>query len=244
MARSSHPSSPRVCRPADRPYLKDQPSAGVTQTSPHRHDDQSPAFASWSATPVTDWFHKYVVPSVFQDDPYGHGDTGEKYYDYQGGAGWGYADDEGITKASNRTWSQWRGYGQVVETSGDSDGPRSKKSTLYMRGLNGEKELDGNRPRREGHRLHRYRDRRLPPVRRLRPRDHRLRSPTDRTVVASTFPATERTQSGGQGPYRTNRWLRSMLARTVRPDGRRGNAHLVTGPQESEGGVSGARDRA
>lgn len=100
----------------------------------------------WSqsgATPVTDWFHKYVVTSVFQDDPYGHGDTGEKYYDYQGGAGWAYADDEGLTKASNRTWSQWRGYGKVVETSGDSEGPRSKKSTLYMRGLNGEKELDG-----------------------------------------------------------------------------------------------------
>ncbi|MGV9557436.1 RHS repeat domain-containing protein [Streptomyces sp. NPDC003522] len=100
----------------------------------------------WSqsgATPATDWFHKYVVTSVFQDDPYGHGDTGEKYYDYQGGAGWGYADDEGLTKASNRTWSQWRGYGKVVETSGDSEGPRSKKSTLYMRGLNGEKELDG-----------------------------------------------------------------------------------------------------
>ncbi|WP_079034595.1 RHS repeat-associated core domain-containing protein [Streptomyces hirsutus] len=100
----------------------------------------------WSqsgATPTTDWFHKYVVTSVFQDDPYGHGDTGEKYYDYQGGAGWAYADDEGLTKASNRTWSQWRGYGKVVETSGDSEGPRSKKSTLYMRGLNGEKELDG-----------------------------------------------------------------------------------------------------
>ncbi|WP_329265216.1 hypothetical protein OG223_09530 [Streptomyces sp. NBC_01478] len=101
----------------------------------------------WSqsgATPVTDWFHKYVVTSVFQDDPYGHGDTGEKYYDYQGGAGWGYADDEGLTKPSNRTWSQWRGYGKVVETSGDTDGgPRSKKSTLFMRGLNGEKELDG-----------------------------------------------------------------------------------------------------
>jgi RHS repeat-associated protein len=101
----------------------------------------------WSqsgATPTTDWFHKYVVTSVFQDDPYGHGDTVEKYYDYQGGAGWAYSDDEGLTKASNRTWSQWRGYGKVVETLGDSEGPRSKKSTLYMRGLNGEKELDGS----------------------------------------------------------------------------------------------------
>ncbi|MFJ8051407.1 RHS repeat domain-containing protein [Streptomyces luteogriseus] len=100
----------------------------------------------WSqsgTTPVTDWFHKYVVTSVLQDDPYGHSDTGETYYDYQGGAGWAYSDDEGLTKPSNRTWSQWRGYGKVVTTSGNSEGPRSKKSTLYMRGLNGEKELDG-----------------------------------------------------------------------------------------------------
>ncbi|MFJ4710860.1 RHS repeat-associated core domain-containing protein [Streptomyces sp. NPDC088785] len=100
----------------------------------------------WSqsgAAPVTDWFHKYVVTSVLQDDPYGHGDTGQTSYDYQGGAGWGYADDEGLTKSANRTWSAWRGYGKVVETGGDSDGPRSKKTTLYLRGLDGEKELDG-----------------------------------------------------------------------------------------------------
>ncbi|MFE2534959.1 hypothetical protein [Streptomyces sp. NPDC059371] len=100
----------------------------------------------WSqsgATPTTDWSHKYVVTSVLRDDPYGHADTGETYYDYQGGAGWAYSDDEGLTKASNRTWSQWRGYGKVVQTSGNSEGPRSKKLTLYMRSLNGEKELDG-----------------------------------------------------------------------------------------------------
>nr|WP_237276962.1 RHS repeat-associated core domain-containing protein [Streptomyces caniscabiei] len=100
----------------------------------------------WSqsgAEPVTDWFHKYVVTSVLQDDPYGHADTGETYYDYQDGAGWAYADDEGLTKTSNRTWSQWRGYKKVVQTGGNSEGPRSKKTTLYMRGLNGEKELDG-----------------------------------------------------------------------------------------------------
>lgn len=100
----------------------------------------------WSqsgATPVTDWFHKYVVTSVLQDDPYGHAESGETSYDYQDGAGWAYADDEGLTKPSNRTWSQWRGYKKVVQTGGDSEGPRSKKTTLYMRGLNGEKELDG-----------------------------------------------------------------------------------------------------
>ncbi|WP_255951301.1 RHS repeat-associated core domain-containing protein [Streptomyces odontomachi] len=104
----------------------------------------------WSqsgAEPVTDWFHKYVVTSVFQDDPYGHNDALETDYDYDS-PGWGFADDEGLTKPSNRTWSQWRGYAKVTQTSGDSEGPRSKKVTLYMRGLDGEKELDGT-PRDE-----------------------------------------------------------------------------------------------
>ncbi|MYT68363.1 MULTISPECIES: RHS repeat-associated core domain-containing protein [unclassified Streptomyces] len=99
----------------------------------------------WSqsgAAPVTDWFHKYVVTSVLQDDPYGHNDALETYYTYDN-AGWGYADDDGLTKPANRTWSQWRGYAKVTQTAGNSEGTRSKKTTLYMRGLDGEKELDG-----------------------------------------------------------------------------------------------------
>jgi RHS repeat-associated protein len=100
----------------------------------------------WSqsgATPQLDWFHKYVVTSVFQDDPTGAGDTQETYYDYNGGAGWAYADDEGLTKEKYRTWSQWRGYAKVTVTDGDDTGTRGKKTTLYMRGLNGEREKDG-----------------------------------------------------------------------------------------------------
>ncbi|MET7973180.1 RHS repeat-associated core domain-containing protein [Streptomyces mirabilis] len=99
----------------------------------------------WSqsgATPELDWFHKYVVTSVFQEDLYGS-DTQEARYTYDGGAGWGYSDDDGLTKAKYRTWNQWRGYSKVTSTSGDNTGPTSKIVNLYMRGLNGEKEKDG-----------------------------------------------------------------------------------------------------
>ncbi|MFJ5552951.1 RHS repeat-associated core domain-containing protein [Streptomyces sp. NPDC093225] len=101
----------------------------------------------WSqagGTPTTDWFHKYVVTDVFQEDAQGGSDTQETYYSYpSGGAGWAYADDEGLTKDSNRTWSQWRGYEKVTTTTGNATGPKGKTTTLYYRGLNGEKELDG-----------------------------------------------------------------------------------------------------
>ncbi|WP_051809289.1 RHS repeat domain-containing protein [Streptomyces sp. NRRL S-378] len=100
----------------------------------------------WSqagGTPELDWFHKYVVTSVFQEDPTGGGDTQETYYDYAGGAGWAYADDDGMTKEKYRTWSQWRGYSKVTTTTGDETGPKGKNFTLYMRGLDGDKELDG-----------------------------------------------------------------------------------------------------
>ncbi|WP_428951976.1 RHS repeat domain-containing protein [Streptomyces sp. cg35] len=100
----------------------------------------------WSqsgAEPVLDWFHKYVVSSVLQDDLYGHNDALETYYTYED-AGWGYADDDGLTKPANRTWSQWRGYAKVTQSAGSSEDTRSKQTTLYMRGLDGEKELDGS----------------------------------------------------------------------------------------------------
>ncbi|MFB6519605.1 RHS repeat-associated core domain-containing protein [Streptomyces sp. NPDC056401] len=99
----------------------------------------------WSqsgGTPALDWFHKYVVTSVFQEDLTGGGDTQETYYDYAGGAGWAYADDDGMTKEKYRTWSQWRGYSKVTTTTGDATGPKGKTFTLYMRGLNGDKQLD------------------------------------------------------------------------------------------------------
>ncbi|GHJ99405.1 hypothetical protein SY2F82_12030 [Streptomyces sp. Y2F8-2] len=118
-------------------------------TMPSSEDDNTlrcfPVYWSQSgATPELDWFHKYLVTSVFEEDPYGS-DTKETRYDYTGGAGWGYADDDGLTKAKYRTWNQWRGYPKVTTTTGDGTGPISKIVNLYMRGLNGDKQKDGTR---------------------------------------------------------------------------------------------------
>ncbi|WTR67789.1 hypothetical protein OG814_41255 [Streptomyces zaomyceticus] len=111
---------------------------------PAAEDDNSlrcfPVYWSQSgATPELDWFHKYVVDSVLVEDRTGYTDRQETYYAYDGGAGWAYADDEGITKDKYRTWSQWRGYPKVTTTTGNTTGPRGKSFTLYMRGLDGDK---------------------------------------------------------------------------------------------------------
>ncbi|MFF5639506.1 polymorphic toxin-type HINT domain-containing protein [Streptomyces sp. NPDC012825] len=100
----------------------------------------------WSqvgGTPELDWFHKYVVDSVVVTDPIGYADAQETHYTYQGGAGWAFADDDGITKDKYRTWSQWRGYSKVTTATGVTTGTQGKTFTLYMRGLDGDKKKDG-----------------------------------------------------------------------------------------------------
>lgn len=39
-------------------------------------------------------------------------------YQYLGSAAWHYNDDDGLIKEKEKTWSQWRGYGQVRVLSG------------------------------------------------------------------------------------------------------------------------------
>ncbi|MFI0990496.1 RHS repeat-associated core domain-containing protein [Streptomyces exfoliatus] len=117
-------------------------------TMPAAEDSNSlrcfPVYWSQSgATPELDWFHKYVVDSVLVEDRTGYTDRQETYYTYDGGAGWAYADDEGITKDKYRTWSQWRGYPKVTTITGNTNGPRGKTFTLYMRGLDGDKKQNG-----------------------------------------------------------------------------------------------------
>ncbi|GAA2932662.1 RHS repeat-associated core domain-containing protein [Streptomyces enissocaesilis] len=109
-----------------------------------------PVYYSQSgATPELDWFHKYVITSVTQYDTTGAGEPQESYYTYDGGAGWAYADDEGLSKEKYRTWSQWRGYPKVTTTAGDTTGPRGKTVSLYMRGLDGDKKLAAGTARDE-----------------------------------------------------------------------------------------------
>ncbi|TMR03451.1 sugar-binding protein [Actinomadura soli] len=94
---------------------------------------------SGQPTPLTDWFNKYVVTAVVQKDRTGHAADMATRYEYLGGAAWHYDDDDGLTREKNKTWSQWRGYGQVRVTTGGTGDPKSQTDTYYMRGMHGDR---------------------------------------------------------------------------------------------------------
>src|SRR5262249_25466894 len=57
-------------------------------------------------------------------------------------------DENFLAQDKNRTWSMWRGYGQVVTTTGNPDdpaGPRVASKTFYLRGMNEDKQPSGTR---------------------------------------------------------------------------------------------------
>ncbi len=93
--------------------------------------------------PVTDWFNKYLVKTIYEQDNTGgvppNGSPRVVYsYDYFGGAAWHYADDDGLTKKNYKTWSDYRGYGRVGVTVGDP-GEQTYSETRYFRGMNGDR---------------------------------------------------------------------------------------------------------
>lgn len=96
-----------------------------------------------SGDPITDWFHKYVVEQVVETDRTGGAPDMVTHYQYLGGAAWRHADPDGITDPEDLTWSEWRGYGRVVVTSGDGQVQRTKTENRYLRGMHGDKDPDG-----------------------------------------------------------------------------------------------------
>ncbi|WP_443068338.1 polymorphic toxin-type HINT domain-containing protein [Streptomyces sp. NBC_01358] len=93
--------------------------------------------------PRTDWFHKYVVTQVSESDPTGGAPLKQTDYTYSGGGAWSYDDQSPITPAKYRTWGIWRGYQKVTTTTGEAVGTRSKTTSLYYRGMDGDKQSDG-----------------------------------------------------------------------------------------------------
>lgn len=92
---------------------------------------------------VTDWFHKYVVKTIYETDHTGgappQGSPRVVYhYDYLDGAAWHYTDDDGLVEKENKTWSDYRGYGRVAVTVGDP-GEQTHNETRYFRGMHGDR---------------------------------------------------------------------------------------------------------
>ncbi|MEV6644325.1 polymorphic toxin-type HINT domain-containing protein [Amycolatopsis sp. NPDC051371] len=94
--------------------------------------------------PVLDYFNKFRVKLVV-DEPFVTATAQQNTvtrYEYLGGAAWHY-DDDPFTDPKYRTWSQWRGYGDVKTTTGvgpaagDPSGPPVVTETYYLRGMEG-----------------------------------------------------------------------------------------------------------
>ncbi|WP_433334975.1 polymorphic toxin-type HINT domain-containing protein [Spirillospora sp. CA-294931] len=90
-------------------------------------------------TPITDWFNKYVTTSVVQKDRTGGAPDMATRYEYIGDAAWHFDDDDGLTPEKYKTWSQWRGYGQVRVKTGNFASPSTQTDTYYLRGMHGDR---------------------------------------------------------------------------------------------------------
>lgn len=86
-----------------------------------------------------DWFNKYVVKETVETDRTGGAPHQQITYTYEGDPAWHYTEDE-ITPVRLRTWSEWRGYGRVKVTKGNSQTERR-----FFRGMNGDLKKDGSR---------------------------------------------------------------------------------------------------
>jgi RHS repeat-associated protein len=123
--------------------------------------------AGASASVVT-WFHKWVVDNAIVTDPVTsttyNPPTGTKLssepqvyiYEYVGGAAW-HHDDNVLVPADHRSWSEWRGYqnvvvhrrrvvdGVVTSVGGTTD--RSQTRYTYFRGMDHDKADPTGTPR-------------------------------------------------------------------------------------------------
>ena len=85
--------------------------------------------------PVMDWFEKYAVTQVLNNDTTGGALAEQTDYSYGGGAAWHYDDNE-VVKAKYRGYGQFRGYGSVTTYTGDGvDDPQTEQVTSYYRGM-------------------------------------------------------------------------------------------------------------
>jgi RHS repeat-associated protein len=91
------------------------------------------------ANPVRDWFNKYRVSTVTEDDPTDGGDTDTIVTNYTpvGQPAWHYNDNP-TTLDTQRTWDQYRGYTGMIVTVGQAPDPITKTEYSYFRGMNGD----------------------------------------------------------------------------------------------------------
>ena len=89
------------------------------------------------STMISDWFEKYTVSSVEQTDSVGGSPPQYTNYTYVGNPAW-HRNDSPLVPNAQRTWDQWRGYGQVITETGHAPDPITETETTYLRGMQGD----------------------------------------------------------------------------------------------------------
>ncbi|UWE09085.1 RHS repeat-associated core domain-containing protein [Actinacidiphila bryophytorum] len=113
------------------------PASAATDTMACYNVKWYPPGSVYGADPVSDWFNRYQVDSVSQNDPVAHTRSITTSYDY-GPAAW-HHDDSELTDPKTRTWNDFRGYASVTAvTGGGEDGPPSQITTHYLQGMDGD----------------------------------------------------------------------------------------------------------
>ncbi|WP_329562234.1 TreTu family toxin [Kitasatospora sp. NBC_01266] len=95
---------------------------------------------SSSNTPVNDWFNKYLVTSVSEQDAVTGSLIKATSYTYNGGAAW-HRNDAEFTDPKTRTWDSFRGYQSVDTITGSGytgEAPKTQQTVTYLRGMDGD----------------------------------------------------------------------------------------------------------
>ncbi|MEU2792288.1 RHS repeat-associated core domain-containing protein [Streptomyces sp. NPDC007100] len=99
----------------------------------------------WTPTaavdPVKDWFHKYVVTKVTENDKVAGAEPKTTAYEYLDGIAWAKDTNE-FTLAKHRTYSDYRGYGKVRTRTGTSN--KTLSEAVFLRGIEGAKVTDSS----------------------------------------------------------------------------------------------------
>ena len=95
-------------------------------------------------SPQLDWFNKFLVNSVTNQDQTAGGLPVQTSYKYVGDPAWHYNDDP-LTQAKYRTWNQWRGYGTVETRTGTAPEKVTLSRETFFRGMDGDKTSTGTR---------------------------------------------------------------------------------------------------
>ncbi|MBD0739401.1 RHS repeat-associated core domain-containing protein [Streptomyces sp. CBMA29] len=97
------------------------------------------------STPMLDWFNKYIVTAVTEQDQTKIGPSGlpadnddiTTHYTPIGTPAWHY-DDGPLTLANELTWNQFRGFQGMKVTTGNAPDPVTESDYTYFRGMDGD----------------------------------------------------------------------------------------------------------